>query len=572
MKTLSHQLKPLLIEAAVAAFPELNEAMLLELVTVDDPKDPSHGDYACPVAFKLAKTLGKKPADIAQAIVDHFPEDYRIGSVEFAMPAFVNLRLSARFLEEELKQLESGFSVESLVEPAGPVIVEYPSTNAAKPMGVHHILTTIIGDAVANLFSFMGHEVMRINHLGDWGTNFGKIIYAVQTWGDKQKIHEDPNNEFSRLYVKFNTEAESNPELDDKAREVFASLEQGDEMHTAIWEWIVQESPEDLKRLLARMGVEIDYTMGESFYRKMTEDVIADGLEKGLFKEGDRGALIFDMGEDQTPAMLRKSDGATLYLTRDVATVKYRVDTWHPSSIFYVVDHAQSLHFQQDFAICKALGYEGDTNLEHIAFGRMNFAGGGMSTRKGNVVKLEDLLDEAAKRAGELAAERGTELTRKEFAHLAEVVGVGSVKYAILSQDRNRDLIFDWDKIITLEGNSAPYLLYSYARGASILRKVGAVPLSGLPKLSEESELALLRLMVKFPEMLERALNERKPHIICNHLYTLAQQFSRFYRDVPVMNADTKEQQRSRVGLVHAFMYQLKAGLSILGIPVLERM
>jgi len=572
MKVLSHQLKPLFIEACHKAFPDLAEGELLNMVTVEEPRDVSHGDFACPVAFRLTKILGKKPQDIGEAIVENFPDDYRVGSVEFVAPGFVNLRLSGKFLEEELKLLEKGFSVENEIEHNRPVIVEYPSTNAAKPMGVHHILTTIIGDSVANLFDFMGHEVIRINHLGDWGTNFGKIIYAVETWGDEQKIHADPNNEFSRLYVQFNNEAETDPELDDKARKVFADLEKGDELKTAVWEWIVHESTEDLKRLLTRMGVEIDYTMGESFYRNMTDEIIQDGINKGLFVEGEKGALIYDMGEDQVPAMVRKGDGATLYLTRDIATVKYRVDTWHPEHIFYVVDHAQSLHFKQNFAVVEALGYKEDTNLEHISFGRMSFAGSGMSTRKGNVIKLEDLLDESGKRAAELAAERGTDLTREEYARLSELMGVSSVKYAILSQDRNKDIVFDWEKIITLEGNSAPYLMYTTARAYSILRKIGAMPLNGMPVLTEENELALLRHMIKFPEVLERTVAERKTHIVCTYLYELATEFNRFYSKVHVANAETVEQKRTRVGLIQAFLHQMKAGLSILGIPVVERM
>lgn len=569
---LSQQLKPLFIEACHAAFPELAEGDLIDLVTVEEPRDVSHGDFACPVAFKLTKTLGKKPQDIGEAIVDSFPKDYRVGSVEFVAPGFVNLRLSTKFLEEELKLLESGFSVDAQTSYERPIIVEYPSTNAAKPMGVHHILTTIIGDSLANLYEAMGHEVLRINHLGDWGTNFGKIIYAVETWGDEQTIHQDPNNEFSRLYVKFNNEAEKNQELDDEARKIFADLEKGDELRTAVWEWVVHESTEDLKRLLTRLGVEIDYTMGESFYRNMTDEIIQEGIDKGLFIEGEKGALIFDMGEDQVPAMVRKGDGATLYLTRDIATIKYRVDTWHPEAIFYVVDHAQSLHFRQNFVVAEALGYKEDTHLEHIAFGRMSFKGSGMSTRKGNVIKLEELLDEAAKRAAKLAAEKGTELTREEYARLSELLGKSSIKYAILSQDRNKDLTFDWDKIISLEGNSAPYLLYTAARAYSILRKIGAMPLNGMPVFTEDNEIAIIRHMVKFPEVLRKAKAERKAHLICTHLFELATEFNRFYSKVHVANAETIEQKRTRVGIIQAFIHQMKFGLSILGIPLVERM
>jgi arginyl-tRNA synthetase len=283
--------------------------------------------------------------------------------------------------------------------------------------------------------------------------------------------------------------------------------------------------------------------------------------------------------------LIRKSDGTTLYLTRDLATIKYRMDTWHPLAILYVVDHAQSLHFEQDFIVAKALGYDKIatasgkdlvTSLEHISFGRMSFGDRSMSTRKGNVIKLSEILDEAVKRAGSLAANKGSELPREDLYALTEIVGVASVKYTILSQDRNKDLVFDWDKIITLEGNSAPYLLYSYARGSSIVQKAeaqfGPLDLAGLPKLTEEAEKTMVRKLIKFPEALQRAFDERKPHIVSNALYDLCQEFNRFYGNVHVVNAATEIERRARLGVVRAFMNVLKSGLSILGIPVLDRM
>lgn len=577
MKILSNQLKPLFIEATATAFPELSEGELADIVSVEEPRDTAHGDFACTAPFKLAKKLLKSPADIGQAIVDNFPKDYRVGSVEFMMPGFVNLRLSANFLEEELKVLEKGFSLEGEGRRKnGPIIVEYSSTNAAKHMGVHHLITTILGDVIANIHEFMGYEVIRINHLGDWGTNFGKLIYAVETWGNEKKIHKDPNNELTKLYVHFNNKAEKHPELDDEARKIFKSLEEGDELRTAMWKWIVSESLADSEKTFKRLGVQFDHITGESFYLDMAEDVIKDGLSKNLFFEGE-GALIFDMGEDQTPAMLRKSDGTTLYLTRDVATVKYRIDTWHPERILYIVDHAQSLHFKQDFAVAKALDYSEDTELEHVPFGRMRFNDTSMSTRKGNVIKITELLDEAARKAKELSVEKGGDLTEAELSAEAEILGISSVKYAILSQDRVKDIIFEWDKIITLEGNSAPYLLYSYARANSILQKAGSfngneTPLSGMPRLTEEAELAIVRMMLKLPDKLEDALRERKPHIICFYLYELCQEFNRFYGSVSVLNANTEDEKRSRLGIVNAFMHTVKSGLSVLGIPVLEQM
>ena len=594
MKILSHDLAALVSQALLSAFPDLSSEEVLAVLSIDDPRDSKHVEFATGVAMKLSKRLGKAPKEIAEAMIEHFPQDYRLGALEFAMPGFVNMKLSDAFLQEGLKQMEGGFSVERGVDVTAeedrPVIVEYSSTNAAKHMGVHHIISTVLGDVLANLMSFMGHTVIRINHLGDWGTHFGKIIYAIEAWGDTAAIEANPNDELTRLYVKFHEEAELHPELEEEARKVFKTLEEGNEERTALWKWIVEESSKDLRKIFVRLGVEFDHITGESFYLKMTDEVIADGVKAGVFVEGEGGSLIYKMGlnekgEEKVPALIRKSDGTTLYLTRDLATIKYRMDTWHPLAILYVVDHAQSLHFEQDFIVAKALGYDKiatasgkdlKTSLEHIPFGRMSFGDRSMSTRKGNILKLSDLLDEAVKRAGSLAANKGSELPREDLYALTEIVGIASVKYAILSQDRTKDLVFAWDKIITLEGNSAPYLLYSYARASSIMQKAeaqfGILDFGGMPTLTEEAEKALARRLLKFPEALDRALQERKPHLMCTALYELCQEFNRFYGNVHVMNADTELQRRTRLGLVRAFSLELKSGLAILGIPVLDRM
>lgn len=567
MKILSNELKPLFEKALTKAFGK----ECLDVLTVDSPSDTMHGDYSCAAPLRLAKKLKISPQEVAEEIIKNLPKDYRIESTVFANPGFINLKLSKEFLEESLKALEGGFSVEVGQETKQPVIVEYSSTNAAKPMGVHHLITTILGQSLSDLFEFMGYDVIRINHLGDWGTHFGKLIYAVETWGDQSEIHNNPNAEFLRLYVKFNTEAEKNPALDDEARKINKALEEGDELRKAMWEWMVKESLEDLAKIFKRLGVHFDHIIGESFYLSMTDEVLADGKRKTVFIEGEGGSLIYPF-LDKTPALVQKSDGTTLYLTRDVATVKYRMETWHPQSILYVVDHAQSLHFQQDFAIARALGYAEDCELEHISFGRMSFADKSMSTRKGNVILVEQILEEAVQRAGKIAVERAVDLPREELQKMMETVGIGSIKYAILSQDRVKDIIFEWDKMISLEGNSAPYLLYAYARANSIIKKSGENGFGGLPKLKDEREVDMVRKMCKFPEILQSAVKERKPHIVSTYLYELCQEFNRFYGALPVNNAQNEDEKRCRLGIVQAFMHQMKAGLGILGIPVLDKM
>lgn len=571
MKRLSHQLKPLFVDAVMAAFPEVGAEQAMDLVTVEEPREKAHGDFACPVPFKLAKVLGKSPAQIGEKIVENFPEDFKVGGIEFVAPGFINLRLNVRFMEELLTEVEKGVSYEAEQEFNRPIVIDYTSTNAAKQVGAHHMITTFLGDALANLFEFMGRKVERINHLGDWGTNFGQLIYAVETWGNQEEIERDPCRELNKLYVRFHKEAGENPELKDEARKIFKSLEEGDELRKAMWEWIVGESIKDIDKTFARMGVHVKH-MGESFYLKRADEVITRGEESGLFVEGEKGSLIFEMGEDQVPALIRKSDGTTLYLTRDLAAAEYRAQTWNPESVLYVVDHAQSLHFKQVFAICEEMKLNESSDLEHISFGRMSFKDRSMSTRKGHTIVLEELLDEAAKKAAKLAANKGSELPRQELADLSELIGVASLKYGILSQDRNKDVIFDWDRIVTLEGNSAPYMLYSYARAHKVLEKAGEVALSGIPQFTEEAELALLRDFVKFPEVLDRALLERKPHMICVYLYELCQAFNRFYGECRVADVEDAHVKRSRAGLVSGFMQVLRAGLGVLGIPVVERM
>ncbi len=572
MKNLIHELKPWLAAAVSSAFTDLSAEEALAACELSFSKDFAHGDVACSAPLKLAKRVGMAPLKIAEMMTDALEKDFRVEKVEAAAPGFVNVFLSRAFLEESLTILEEGAEVSGGDLFEGALIVEYPSTNAAKAMGVHHVITTFLGDSLANLAEFLGQEVIRINHFGDWGTHFGKLLYAVDQWGDMAVITKNPTEELTKLYVQFCSEAEKDASLEDEARRIFKALEEGDAHYKERWEWMVAVSLQELETILRRLRISVDHHMGESFYLSRAEEVIEDGLKRGLFVEGEGGALIFDRGAEQTPAMVRKSDGATLYLTRDLATLKYRVETWHPEQVWYVVDHAQSLHFEQVFEVGAALGYLGETKAEHVVFGRMRFQDASMSTRKGNIIKLMDLLDEAAVKAGHLAAEKGSELPRAELEVLRELLGMAAVKYGVLSQDRVKDIVFDWNKVVTLEGNSAPYLLYSYARGHSILAKVGDVPTSGLPVLSEPLELELLRVLLRFPHTLEQAYLERKPHIVATHLYILCQTFNRFYGVVRVADVTDARVKRSRVGLVRAFMLQLKAGLGILGIPVVEQM
>lgn len=545
-------------------------------VRIEQPKDPTHGQYASTIALSLAKELGTPPQQIANAIIKKVKKHPAVTEMTVAGPGFINIRLSPQWLAAEIskKARLRGYRTLRLGHKQ-PVIVEYSQPNVAKPLGVHHLLSTIVGDTLYHIYKMLGYKAIGINHIGDWGTQFGKLLYAYKQWGDKKVIDKDPLNELLKLYVRFHDEAKSRPEMEDYGREEFKKLEFGDQENRKLWQWFTEVSMEEVGKLYKRLNIRFDYILGESFYEDKMEAVLAEGINRHIFIPGEtQGSLVVKFPGDKLPNyLIRKSDGATLYATRDLATIKYRINTWHPRRIIYVVDVAQSLYFQQLFATADMLKWT-DTELVHVSFGRMSFKDGKMSTREGKVILMDQVLDEAVTRATAVVKEKSPELSPEEQKEIAEAMGIGGIKWIILSQNRTTNIAFDWDKMLALDGNSAPYMQYTYARAASILRKAGSKrqTLAKGAAFSEPEETTLAALLVKFPEILQDAAEEYKPNLLTNYLFTVAQQFNTFYHKLPVLQGDDAQVRSLRLKLVKATATTIRAGLELCGIAVVERM
>ncbi len=539
------------------------------------PKESSFGDASLSLPLQLASKLKKKPRDVAQIFVDALSAFPDVARVEIAGAGYVNVWLTTEALLRELTETEGAQKPQAARSNERPVIVEYSQPNIAKPLGIHHILSTVIGQSLTNLYRHLGYNTIAINHLGDWGTQFGKLSVAMEKWGKDKSAAELGLDGLLDLYVRFHVEAESTPALDDEARAAFKKLEDGDTAMRAFWTDVVAVTMQALDEIYARLHVSFDAVHGESFYEEKMKPILEEGKKAGVFVEGQQGALIVEFPEETKlpPSIVLKGDGATLYSTRDLATIRYRVDQYRPQSLLYVVDVAQQLYFQQLFATVRKLGWE-LPHLEHVIFGRMRFAEGKMSTRKGTVLKLEHVLDEAVERAKDVIAEHRDTIQTDDADALAEMMGVGSLVYGILSQNRRMDIVFDWKKMLSFEGNSAPYLQYTYARAKSVLRKAGAEGEAALPKIIEaltERERILIRTLLQFSTVLEDARSAHMPHTLANYLFGLCQDFNAFYNVDPILTA-AEPQRALRLALTSTAASVLKTGAEILTLRMPERM
>lgn len=581
MILLENKIRSALEKACQKVFPDFDSEVKIEY-----PSSSEHGDYATNVAFDAGKKTKKNPKQAAQEILDALKLPEEFSKAEIAGAGFINFFINPKFLTHFLDEVETqreNFGRSDFA--AGKTVVTDTShPNVAKPMGVHHLLSTIIGNSLNRIFAAAGYKVIRDNYIGDWGTQFGKLIYAYKKWGDEEIVKKDPIPELLKLYVKFHDEVEKDVSLDDKGRFEFKKLEKGDEENRKLWEWIVDLSLKEFQKIYERLGVSFDFIHGESFYQDKMQEIIDTGIKKKIFVEGEGGALIAPFSHGKyPPCIIRKSDGATLYATRDLARTKYWEDTWRPDLMIIVADTAQTLHFQQFIEVAQMLGITGAKNI-HVSFGRMSFPEKRMSTRKGNIILLEDLLDEALERAAKIVEEKNPDLSPGKKTAIATDVGIGAVKYAVLSQNRLTDVTFTWEKMLSLEGNSAPYLQYAHARAKSILRKSegsaagkdkapkgSAKNLEGDYMLAEPQELAVARLLPKFPEVIIRAAEEFKPNLIANYLFELASKFSTFYGAVPVLQSE-ENARAARLKLVSAICHVIKNGLELLGINAPDEM
>jgi len=533
-------------------------------------------DLAIP-CFPLAATMRESPDAIAQQLAGSLRVGDLLESVQ-AQGGYLNFKFNraayARSLMADLARLGDRYGSD-VVGGGQAIVIDYSSPNLAKPMSVGHLRSTIIGAALYQLAAFTGYRPVGVNHPADWGTQFGSLLYAVTTWLDREEYERAPIRELLRLYTKFEEEAHNRPELRDHARAWSRRLEEGDREAQRLWQEIVRLSEAEFSRIYALLGARFDATVGESFYVDKTPEVIALAKELGVAVE-DAGALIVRLDDVgiKTPLMLRRSDGATLYPTRDLAAAIYRIRTYQPAQLLYVVGAEQRLYFRQLFATLHKLGFT-EVRYLHIDFGDVTLPGGRMSTRRGRVVFLDDVLREAITRARFLVDEKNPELPEDVREQVARQVGIGAVKYADLSQNRVKNIAFAWDRMLALDGDSAPYLQYTYVRAAGILRKAGAEPghdaFDGRAAAIEHEWRVLLQLS-QFPEAVYSAMVDYSPHHVANSLFALAQAFHGFYHEVPVLQAADAELRQSRLQLVEGVATVMRTGLALLGIEVLERM
>ncbi len=541
-------------------------------VTINDASKPEFGDYQYNGVMGLAKKMGRNPREVASEIVENVPTDEIVARCEVAGPGFINLWVDTGWIAEQTQLLFNSerLNIETEDEPA-TVVVDYSSPNMAKEMHVGHLRSTIIGDTLSNLFEFLGDKVIRQNHIGDWGTQFGMLIAYLEESGSDGGADL---GDLEQFYKNAKKRFDSDPIFADTAREYVVKLQGGDEKCLKLWSSFIDTSLSHCEDVYSKVGVKLtrEDVRAESSYNDELADVVEKLDEKGLVTISDGAKCIF-LDENQPPFIIQKSDGGYLYSTTDFAAIRHRVHDLGADRISYVVDARQAGHFKQLFEIARKAGFaKPDTVLEHVSFGMMlDKSGKPFKTRDGGTIKLIDLLDEAVVHAKNAIAKRD-DYSEDELNRIAEVVGIGAVKYADLSIHRDSKYIFDWDKMLSFDGNTSLYLQYAYARIQSIMRKYDG-KISGDIILEDLQERALGIKLLQFEDMLHRAASESLPHYITTYLYELATQFMKFYESCPILKDDVDKQTRqSRLQLSKLTASTIKTGLGLLGIGVLERL
>ncbi|MBM4254365.1 MAG: arginine--tRNA ligase [Deltaproteobacteria bacterium] len=536
------------------------------------------GDYQANGVMAVAKARKVNPRELAQKVIAAFHPTELPATCEIAGPGFINFRLDPHWLERTVfaTALDERLGIERAAH-SETIVVDFSAPNTAKPMHVGHIRSTIIGDALAKTFAFLGHRVVTDNHVGDWGTQFGMLIVGYRTVLDRAAYERDPIAELERVYKTIQAKAKADPAVAQQAREELAKLQKGDSDNLALWKEFSTVSRTVFERVYGRLHIRFDHWLGESFYNPLLPEVVQDLQAKGLAQPSEGAMCIFYADDPElsgTPFLIQKQDGAFLYATTDLATIKYRADNFHPDRIIYVVDSRQQLHFRQLFAAAKRWGYS--MTLEHVGFGTiLGEDGRPIKTREGEPIKLEALLDEAEERARAVVRDKNPSLSEEEQAHIARVVGIGAVKYADLMQNRTADYRFSWDKMLALEGNTAPYLQYVYARIRSIFRRGELEQWQPEPntevRLTAPEELDLAKQMIRFGDTLLEVERTYKPNMLAGFLFDLATKFNLFYQAHPVLKAPD-DVRPTRLLLCDLTARYIKKGLELLGIETVETM
>lgn len=540
--------------------------------TIEIPPKPEMGDFAFP-CFRLAKTMHKAPnmiaADIKEAIGD---VDY-LDRIE-VKGAYLNFFVKTEvFVKSMIEAANSENFGGSDIGEGKNICLDYSSPNVAKNFHVGHLRTTIIGNSLYKIFSKLGYNAIRINHLGDWGTQFGKLIVAYKAWGSKEAVEKDGISELMKLYVKFHEEADKNPELVDEARAWFAKMEQGDEEALSIWQWFKDISLVEYKRTYDLLGVDFDYYLGESFYRDKCQEVVDKITEAGLLKESE-GAMIVDLSEyDMAPCIITKKDGSSIYATRDLAAIFYRKKTYNFCKCLYVTGQEQKLHFAQVFKVVELLGNEwAKDQLVHIPYGLVSLEGAKLSTRNGNIIYAEDILHDAIEKSLEIITEKSPNLENKE--EVAKMVGVGSVLFNDLYNQRIKDVSFSWDKVLNFDGETGPYVQYTHARCSSVVRLAENFDPSNevdFSVITEPDAIFLLKEINRFPKVVLDAADKYEPSIVARFAVDVAQAFNKFYNSTRI-NVTEENVKNARVMLTYLTKKTLSDALELLGIQAPEAM
>ena len=534
------------------------------------PPDAAMGDYAFP-CFKLSKSLRKSPMMIADSLKDAIHADY-LGKIE-SVKGYLNFFIDRATYAEKVVSavLSQGDSYGSDHSGEGKtVVIDYSSINIAKRFHIGHLSTTMIGNSLYKLHKFFGYNAVGINHLGDWGTQFGKMIAAYKRWGDHDTVAQGGVDEMVKLYVRFNSEAKENPSLNDEGRHWFKRIEDGDPEALEIFNWFKSVTLKDAERVYDMLGVKFDSYAGESFYNDKMQPIVDTLREKGLLKE-DQGAQIVDLEPyGMPPALILRSDGATLYITRDLAAAKYRMDTYHFDKSLYVVAYQQDLHFRQLFKVLELMGYDWYSKCEHVAFGMVSFEGQTLSTREGRIVYLEDLLNTSIQKARAIIEEKSPDLENKD--EVAKQIGVGAVVFFALYNNRIKDIDFWWDRALNFDGETGPYVMYTHARACSVLRKAGECDAEpDYSALADPEAQDVVRLLGQFPEVAKAALVRSEPSMITRYSVDLAQAYNKFYYERKVM-VDEPGVRAARIQLTRATRDLLRLSLNLIGITAPTRM
>ncbi len=555
-------------------FAQLSEHLSITEIynLLEKPKKTEYGDLAFPT-FQLAKEFRKNPAQIAAELAEDFSSDL-VSKINVAGP-YLNFYLNKEIVSSEiLKDIltkKSDFG-QSDIGKMQNVTIDMSSPNIAKPMSMGHLRSTVIGNALANIVQKRGYQPVKINHLGDWGTQFGRLITAYKLWGDEDKVRANPIEELNKLYIYFHEKIEEEPELEEVGREWFRKLEDGNEEALELWSWFREESLKEFNVVYDRLGISFDSMNGEAFYNDKMDEVIDLLNDKELLVEDQNAQVVLLEEHNLQPALIMKQDGATLYITRDLAAALYRKKKYDFEESLYVVGQDQIYHFNQLKAVLHEMGYEWEQDIHHIIFGLISIDGAKMSTRRGKVVLLEDVLNEAAERALSQINEKNPGLANKE--EVAEQVGVGAVVFHDLQHDRRNDFDFDLDDIVQFEGETGPYVQYTRARALSILERAeldtDTFKTDGTYALTDDYSWEIIKLIQSFDDVLERAHREYEPSVVAKHSLSLAQAFNRFYSNVRVL--DESSEKESRLALVYAVALMLEEDLRILGVEAPDKM